>query len=170
MANRKRRTIASLPPPQAASAADTRLVCSSIEAPGQSCTLLGHVQQPLAAILHARLLRDPALVDQLLEDPGEALLGYLQDLQQVRHPQARVAVDEVQHPVVRAAEPILGEHGVRLAREVAVGEKQQLDHRDEASLGRRERRPFRSRSGSHAKPASRLGIYVSHVDLFDPDC
>ena len=107
----------------------------AVEAPGEGGALLGRMQQPLAAIALAGLLLDPALVHQLLEDAGQALLGDLQDLEQVGDAKPRMAVDEMQHAVMRAPETQLGERRVRLAGEVAVGEEQQLDEGDEVGIG-----------------------------------
>ena len=104
---------------------------------GQGRALLGRIQQPLAPVLSRRPSARSSPVDQLLQHAGQALLGDLQDLEQVGDPQAGMAVDEMQHAVVGAAEPELGEHGVGLAREVAIGEEQQLDERDEMGIGAR---------------------------------
>ena len=68
-----------------------------------------------------------ALVHQLLEHPAERLLGDLQHVEQIGDLHARMAVDEMQHAVVRAAEAELGQHIVGIADEVAVGEEQELD-------------------------------------------
>jgi hypothetical protein len=76
----------------------------------------------------------------------------------------------MQHPVMRPAEPELDQDGIGLAREVTVGEEQQLDEGDQLRVraGRTglacplvSRRPM---------PAQQPRIYVSHVDLFDPYC
>ena len=53
---------------------------------------------------HSRPLHDTALVDQLLQHTAEALLGDLQNVEQVGDAQARVAVDEVQDAMMGAAE------------------------------------------------------------------
>ncbi len=129
----------------------------------------GCPQPTLAPVGDARLLHDPAVVDQLLQDRGQALLGDLEDLQEVRDPEARVAIDEVQHAVVGAAEAELGEDGIGVAREIAVGEEQQLDDREQAGVGRR-RGVALPWLGRREETAQRVGVYVSHVDLFDPDC
>ena len=63
-----------------------------------------------------------------------------------------------------------GERGIRLTGEVAVGEEQKLDEGDEVGIGVRCRRPARAPIDWRAMPAQELGSYVSHVDLFDPDC
>ena len=77
--------------------------------------------------LRAFLLHHIALVDQLLEHAAERLLGDVEDLEQVGDLHAGIAVDEMQHPVMGAAEAELGQHLVRVADEIAIGEKQQLD-------------------------------------------
>ena len=84
-------------------------------------------EQALAAVVGAFLLHHVALVDELLEHAAERLLGDLQDVEQVRDLHARIAVDEMQHPVMRAAEAEFRQHIVRVADEVAIGEEQQLD-------------------------------------------
>ena len=93
----------------------------------QRLALRRDVEQPLAAVVRALLLHHVALVDQLLEHAAERLLGDLQDVEQVGDLHARIAVDEMQHAVVRAAEAELGQHLVGVADEVAVGEEQELD-------------------------------------------
>ena len=84
-------------------------------------------RQPLAAVVRAFLLHDIALVHELLEDAAERLLGDAQKVEQVGDLHARVAVDEMQHAVMRAAKPEFGEHLVGIADEVPVGEEQKLD-------------------------------------------
>ena len=142
----------------------------AVEAGGEGGTLVGRKKQALAAVALAGLLRDPALIDQLLEHAGQALLGDLQDLEQVRDLHARMPVDEVQHAMVGAAEAIFGQHGVRLAREVAVGEEQQLDEGEEVRIGAGLLRLACGLLSRCTIPARERGIYVSHVDLFGPDC
>ena len=170
MLKRNWRTIASLPGPHTSSAPATRLACRLVETAREVRTFFRHAQPPLAAIVDPRLLRDPAFVDELLQHAGKALLGDLQHLQQVRHPQARIAVDEVENAVMRPAQSELGKHRVRLPREVAIGKEQQLDDRDEAGVWRGRGCFLRPVAGRQAYAAQRLGIYVSHVDLFGLDC
>ena len=93
----------------------------------QRLALRRHVEQALAAVLRALLLHHVALVDQLLEHAAERLLGDVEDVEQVGDLHAGIAVDEMQHPVMGAAEAELGEHLVGVADEIAVGEEQQLD-------------------------------------------
>ncbi len=72
-------------------------------------------------------LEDVAFIDQLLEYPPQALLGDLQDIQKIGDTQARVPVDEMQHPVMGAAEANLRQDRIRIADEIAIGEEQQFD-------------------------------------------
>src|SRR5439155_12051416 len=66
----------------------------------------GGKQQALAAIGGAGLLLDIAVIDQLPQDSGEALLGDLEDVQQVGDRHAGLQIDEIQHPVVSAAKAL----------------------------------------------------------------
>jgi len=66
-------------------------------------------------------------VDELFEHAAERLLGDLQDIEQVRNFHAGIAVDEMQHAVMGAAEAELGQNLVGIADEVAIGEEQELD-------------------------------------------
>ena len=72
----------------------------------------------------------------MLQHPCQTLLGDLQDFEQIGNLQPRVAIDEVQHAVMRTPQAELGEHGIGLAGEVAVGEEQQLDAGDELRIGK----------------------------------
>jgi GR25 family glycosyltransferase involved in LPS biosynthesis len=76
----------------------------------------------------------------------------------------------VQDAVMRAPEAQLGQRRVRLTRKVAVGEEQKLDECDEVRIRPRRRRSARALINRRPMPAQELGSYVSHVDLFDPDC
>ena len=87
----------------------------------------GGVEQPLAPVGRAGPALDEALVDQFLEHPVEALLGDPQDVQEFGDRQARLAVDEMQHPVMGAPETEVGQDAVGIADEVAIGEEEQLD-------------------------------------------
>ena len=81
-----------------------------------------------------------------------------------------MAIDEMQDPVVCASEPELGQDGVGLAREIAIGEEQQFDEGDELRVRIWRAGLARPLVNRRPMPAQKLGIYVSHVDLFDPDC
>ena len=95
---------------------------------GQSGSFGRGEQEALAAIAVAFLLLDVAGLDQRLENPRQALLGDLQDIQEHGDRHAGAAIDEMQNAVVRAAEAEIGQNGVRLADKVAVGEEQLLDN------------------------------------------
>src|SRR5690606_34159994 len=105
--------------------------------------LVGQVEQALAPVLRARLLQNIAAVDELLQNTCETLLGNLEDIKEIGHPQARVPVHEVKNAVMCPAEAELREDGVRLAGEVAIGEEQQLDELDELVRGDLSGRPGR---------------------------
>ncbi len=81
----------------------------------------------LATILRAGDLLDEARVDELLEHTRKTLLGYLQHVQQFGDGQSGHAVDEVQDTMMRAPEAVAFQDVVRVGREIAVGEEQQLD-------------------------------------------
>jgi hypothetical protein len=85
------------------------------------------VEQALAAVVRALLLHHVALIDELLEHAAERLLGDLENVEQLRHLHAGIAVDEMQHPVMGPAEAEFCQHVVGIADEVAIGEKQELD-------------------------------------------
>jgi DNA-binding response OmpR family regulator len=87
----------------------------------------GRVQQALAAIGGAGALHDIAVVDELAQYAPQALLGDLQDVEEIRDAHAGMAVHEMQHAVMRAAEADAREDLVGVADEIAIGEKQQLD-------------------------------------------
>src|SRR5512145_1857476 len=141
-----------------------------VETAGQNGALGGCAQATLAPVGDARLLLDPPGVDHLLQHRGKALLGDLEDFQKVRDPEPRMTLDEVQNAMVGAAETKLGEDGIGIAREIAVGEKKQLDDREQTSVGRWRRRSALAWLRRRDETAQRVGVYVSHVDLSDPDC
>ena len=85
------------------------------------------VEQTLAAIVRARALLDVSRVDKLLEDARQALLGDLQDVEEIGDGQPGIAIDEVQDAVVRTAEIRAGKNGVRIGYEVAIRKEQQFD-------------------------------------------
>src|SRR5262249_18426418 len=94
---------------------------------GQGLAFRRHVKQPLTAIVGALLLQHVTLVDQLLEYAAKRLLRDLENVQQLGDLHAGVAVDEMQDPVMRAAEPEFGQHIIGIADEVAIGKEQELD-------------------------------------------
>jgi hypothetical protein len=79
-------------------------------------------------------------------------------------------VDEVQHAMMGTPQAQLDERRIGLTREVAIGEEQQLDESDEMGIGSGRGRSARALVNRRPMPAQELGSYVSHVDLFDPDC
>ena len=91
-------------------------------------TLLSGGEQALTAVVGSLLLHHVALVDELLEDTAERLLGDLENVEQLGNLHAGIAIDEMQHAVVRAPEAEFREHVVGIAGEIAIGEEQQLDH------------------------------------------
>src|SRR5262245_7023726 len=122
------------------------------------------IQQALTAVLRPFLLQNVTLVDQLLEHAAERLLGDVEDLQQVGNLYARVAVYELQHPMMGAANIKLEENLLRIANKIAISEKQKFDDVPDR-FGRcwSAARAF-GYTGSCAGFASRN--YVSHVDIF----
>jgi hypothetical protein len=93
----------------------------------QPLACLARIQKPLAAIVRARALQHIALINELFEHAAEGLFGDFQDVEQVGDFDAGIAIDEVQHPMVRAAEAKLYQHFIRIADEIAIGEEQKLD-------------------------------------------
>ncbi len=74
------------------------------ELASQLFALLGGVELTMAAIERAGARVDEILGDQFLEHPVEALLGDLEDVEQRRDGQAGMSADEMQDPVMGAAE------------------------------------------------------------------
>src|SRR2546430_475533 len=109
----------------------------------------------------ALALLDVALVDQLLEHAAKRLLGDLEDVEQRRNLHARVAIDEMQHPVMRAAEAELRQHVVGVADEVAIGKKQELDHVPDRLAAR-----FRVGLGRGGPAGGGSQIYVRPFGIF----
>jgi len=77
------------------------------------------------------------LVNQVAEHSVQRLLGDLQDIEQPGHRDPRTAVDEVDRPVMRPAQPALCQHRVRIAREIAIGKEQKLDAPAQLAIGQR---------------------------------
>ncbi len=157
MASRKRRKRASAPGPAAFSASARRTDCGAASRSASARPLsVGNSRRSRRSDA-ARLLHDIALVDQLLEHAGEALLGDGENVEQVGHPQARVAIDEMQHPVMRPAEAEILEDGVGVAGEIAIGEEQELGEFEQLGLGqaRRACAPRHCRAAWHAGALAR---------------
>ena len=103
----------------------------------------------LAPVARALLLEDETLVNQVLEDPAQALLGDLQNVEQARHRHPRIAADEMDDPVVGPSEAELLENRVGVGHEIPVGEEEKLDQRNDVVVA-----PNPGRN------------YVSHIDIF----
>ncbi len=71
-------------------------------------------------------LGDVVALHQLVQHARQALLGDAQDAQQVADGDARVAADEVQRTVMRAAKAELVQDDVRGSGEIAIGEEHQV--------------------------------------------
>ena len=96
------------------------------QAPFQGGALFGECQQALAPVIRSRPLSDEPVVHQPAQYPTEALFGDAQEAEQIADADRRVPADEIAHPVVRPAQPLLGQKRVGLDVEVAIGAKQQL--------------------------------------------
>ena len=123
----------------------------------QRLALGGGVKQALPAVVVAGLLHDVAFVEQLLEHPAERLLGDAQHVQQVGDLQAGIAVDEMHHPVMGAAEAERLQLVVGVADEIAIGEEQQLD--DVPAQ-------FAGRPGTEPSAAPRIGGRGAGLEKF----
>src|SRR5215510_3349969 len=130
----------------------------------QGLSLRRHIEEALTAILLALPLQHITLIDELLEHAAERLFRDVEDLEQIRNLHAGVAVDEMQHPMMRPPETKFQKHLVGVADEVTVGKKQQFD---DVPNGLR-----RSSARRTALCHPRTGhgdlahIYVSHIDIF----
>jgi hypothetical protein len=119
----------------------------------------------LPAILGPCSLQDEATIDKLLQDPRQTLLRNLQDVEQIGDANARLATNEVEHTVVRATESELGQHGIGLGGEIAIGKEQEFDERDERILVTTFSAAVRCASFWERRCLSGCPrIYVSHVD------
>ena len=127
MAMRKRRAPSWAFGPSCARARAIRAVCNPASFMRQRLAFGGDVEQPLAPIIGALLLHHVALVDELLEHASERLLGDLENVEQLGNLHPRVAIDEMQHPVMGAAEAEFRQHLVGIADEIPIGEEQELD-------------------------------------------
>ena len=107
------------------------------EAERQRAAGFGRVEQALAAVERPGLLLDEAVVDELLQDAAEALLGDLEDVEEVGDADAGMAVDEMDDAVMGAAEAVAEQRGVGIGDEVAIGEEEKLDERDLRLVARR---------------------------------
>ena len=85
---------------------------------GERLTFRSDVEEPLSAIVGTLSLQNIALLDQLPEHPSKRLLGDFENIQELRNLHSWIAVDEMQHPVMRASKSQLGQHIIRIANEV----------------------------------------------------
>ncbi len=115
----------------------------------EAAAFFSGMEKALAAIGMAGALFDIAVVDQLAQHARQALLGDLEDIEKVGDGHARAQIDEIQHPVVGAAEPLTLKNGICVAGEITIGEKEQA-HDVERQSG----------------VIRRGGIYVSLVDIY----
>jgi hypothetical protein len=130
-------------------------------------------QQALAPVGEAGPLLDEILVDQFLEHPIEALLGDLQDVEQLGDGEAGAAVDEVQHPVMRAPKPEISQNSIGIGDEIAIGEEEQLDDVVSRLLRKKVARFERMLRGCGLRHRRKTllsveGHYVSLVDTSQP--
>ena len=84
-------------------------------------------------------MHDEALAHQLAQDPAQALLGDVEDAEQVGHRHARVAPDEIDDPVVGPAKSKGGKGLVGFGGEIAVGKEQHLDALPQLVLAQKQR-------------------------------
>jgi hypothetical protein len=141
-----------------------------IEPRGKADTLICRVKKPLTPIQLPCLLHDPSVVDQLLQNASKTLLGDLQDVEQVRDFKPGMAIDEMEHPMVGPSQTVFGECGIRFASEVSISEEQQLNDGEEPRVRSGGRCPARLPIRWRLASAQQTRDYVSHVDLFGPDC
>src|SRR5262249_60363785 len=87
----------------------------------------GRPPEPPPPIARAALLLDIALLEEILQHPGNRLLGDLQDRQKMTHRLPGMAADEIERTMMRPAELVALELLVRFEGEVAVGIEHQLD-------------------------------------------
>src|SRR5262249_53132308 len=87
----------------------------------------GEREMALAPVARARFLLHIAEPDQLLQHAAEALLGDPQRRQQFCDGDAGLASDKINGAMMRAAEAVACEDGVRITGKVAIGKEQELD-------------------------------------------
>lgn len=85
------------------------------------------MQQPLTPVVGAWALFNEVLIDELFQDSAKALFCDPKNVEEVGDHDPRIAVNEMQHPVVGAPELILCESIIRIGGEVAISEKKQFD-------------------------------------------
>ena len=107
------------------------------------------IEQPLATVGFPSFLLDIAVIDELPQDARQALLGDLEDIEEIGDGHTGAQVHEVEDPVVGATKSLLFEHVVGIADEIAIGKKEQ-PHDIERKL----------------RLSGRRQIYVSLVDIY----
>ena len=127
------------------------------EVEGQLPSFAGRKKEALAPVARAGTHIDIAAVEQVLHHAIETLFGDLEDVQQLGHRQSRPAADEVQHPVMRAAEAEAVQQTVCIAHEIAVGEEQKLDQVEQR------RRRGTGAGRMHTLVAGAQGLRQSHL-------
>ena len=85
------------------------------------------MKQALPAIGMAGFLLDIAIVDELTQHAGQALLGNLKDVEKVGDRHAGPQIDKVQHAVMGSTKALPLEQCIRIAGKVAIGKEEQLD-------------------------------------------
>lgn len=84
------------------------------------------VQLTLATIRVPDMLLDQLLFYQFAQDPGQALLGNMQDIEQFRHGNTRIARNEINGAVMRPTKIIPRQNLIRLGNKIPVGIEQQF--------------------------------------------
>ena len=85
--------------------------------------LYGQLEEPLPPVVGPGTLQHELLAHQMAENPAEALLGDAENAEQLADRDLRMAADEMDHPVMGAAETVARENGIGLRRKVAVGKE-----------------------------------------------
>src|SRR5262249_12309934 len=101
---------------------------------------------------------------ELLEHATQGLFRNVEDIEQVGDLHAGIAVDEMQHAMVRTPKAQLQQHFVWVTDEVAVGEEQKLDDVPDGLDWLASR--WSAISQTSAGNRGLVHIYVSHVDIF----
>ena len=97
------------------------------------------IEQPLAPVMRARARLDEPPVKQWLEHAVETLLGDFENVEQSGYGEARPAIDEMQHPMMRPAEIIVFQQPVSVFDEISIGEEKQFHHLEYFVAFRRDR-------------------------------
>ena len=105
---------------------DDALALALEQAAFEFLALGGEGEQALAAVGAALCLGDVALLDEGAEHAGQALFGDAEHGEEFADRHASVAADEMQHPVMGAAEAEFFEDDIGGVGEIAVGEKQHV--------------------------------------------